>query len=987
MHYSFFVVCILAVVPCFSQGEHDSVTYILKRPGTTAEKIIQLHRLSERNGPEQFPVAEAALLAAVKFAKELGDDQLLSESHHLLGDLYRRHSDYFKAIAAYKSALKYKAKDQPQIHLELGICYLRVTKFDSAKAMLLNGLELNAGNDRHTEASLYNALGNVVKDQDDYKQALEYYLKSTAIFEQLGDKAGLTQSISNVGNVQYLLKNYSVAMNYARQSLQYAEESGVASSVAYSNRLMGRIFRKEGKFDEALERYQKAIAIYQKLGARRDVSETHYNTGNIYYEKTDFASAIKHYQMALAIQRSIPDYYNMAYSYSAIGQAHYELQRFESSLLYLDSAGRLADDHKYPYIKLDVLDYQSMILAKKNRHGEAYDMHVAFSLLKDSLSQEENRQAALELEAKYATRKKEEEIKTLKAESELIEMRSEKQEAQRNYLIGLVILSIALLAVVYNRYKLKTKTAKQLQELDQMKSRFFTYLSHEFRTPLTLISGPLEQRLQKTSDPEEEADLQLMLRNSKRLSELINQLLDLAKVEAGQMQLRLSSDGLDQALRLIAASFRSLAEHKGISFHVNISARNDAVFDKDKVEKILYNLLSNAFKFTPADGNVWLEAHVAGNNLRVSVRDSGQGIPSEKITQVFNQFYQVDEPTTRSSEGSGIGLALSKELAQLHKGSLTVSNTSSGGCEFVFMIPVNREAYPPTAFTSTSAGSTTASVAPVHFTTGLSKPSAEPDSDSRPVILLAEDNDDMRLFVTTILAAKYKVIATSNGEEALSKAVEMIPDLILTDVMMPAMDGITLCGKIKTTKATNHIPVVMLTAKADSDSKVEGLETGADDYLAKPFNGRELMVRVQNLIEQRKLLQEVFREKVIWQPKQLNLKEPDEHFMEQFIAILEKCYPDAGFGVDQLCDEIGLSRMQLHRKLKAITGKSPGDFLRSFRLERAKQMLASGMSVSEAAFQVGFNNLSNFSKTFREHTGSLPSEFAARGKAENPARN
>jgi signal transduction histidine kinase/DNA-binding NarL/FixJ family response regulator len=987
MRYLFLFICMLAMFPGFSQGEHDSVGYIIKLPITTQAKIIKLHRLGERDSPEKFSKSEGALIAAVKLSNDIGDTGLLSKSYHLLGDLYRRHSDYFKAISAYTNALDHETRDHPQIYLELGICYLRVTKLDSAKSILLKGLELNAGTDKRIEASLYNALGNVVKDQDDYRQALEYYLKSTAIFEQLGDRAGLTQSISNVGNIQYLLKNYSVAMDYAKESLRYAEEGGVESSVAYSNRLMGRIFRKEGKFDEALERYQKAIAIYQKLGARRDVSETHYNTGNIYYEKADFASAIKHYQSALAIQRSIPDYYNMAYSYSAIGQANYELQRFDNSLLYLDSAERIADTHQYPYIKLDVLDYKSMILAKKNRHREAYDKHVAFSQLKDSLSQEENRQAALELEAKYATRKKEEQIKTLKAETELVEMRSEKQAVQRNYLIGLVILSVALLAVVYNRYKLKNKTANQLRELDQLKSRFFTYLSHEFRTPLTLISGPLEQRLQKTSDPDEKADLQLMLRNSKRLNELINQLLDLAKVESGQMKLRLSCDDLEYTLRLIAASFRSLAEHRSISFHVDISAAgNAATFDKDKLEKILYNLLSNAFKFTPAGGAVWFDAHIEDMNLRVSVRDSGLGIPPEKISHVFNQFYQVDEASNRSSEGSGIGLALSKELAQLHKGSLTVSNSPTGGCEFVLLIPINRKAYPQTAFIPTAVSAGT-HVTPPHSAYTLPKSTEEADSDSKPVILVVEDNEDMRDFVTQILATKYKVVATSNGEEALAKAVDLIPDLILTDVMMPEMDGMTLCGKIKTTPATNHIPVVMLTAKADSESKVEGLETGADDYLAKPFDGRELMVRIHNLIEQRKLLQEVFREKVIWQPKQLNLKGPEEAFMEQFIASLEKSYANPGFGVEQLCDEMALSRMQLHRKLKAITGKSPGDFLRSFRLERAKQMLANGMSVSETAYLVGFNNLSNFSKTFREHTGALPSEFAARNKAENSAAN
>src|SRR5688572_537844 len=387
---------------------------------------------------------------------------------------------------------------------------------------------------------------------------------------------------------------------------------------------------------------------------------------------------------------------------------------------------------------------------------------------------------------------------------------------------------------------------------------------------------------------------------------------------------------------------------------------------------MLNNLLSNAFKFTPEGGTVNLKAFIDAGKLVVEIKDSGVGIHADKLGLIFNRFYQVDDSINRSSEGSGIGLALTKELADLHRGKLEVISQEGVGSTFTLILSVSKEAFKDLVIVSETTHQETIRVAPLsdqgsQFTA---------EDDSKPLVLVAEDNADMRKFIFDLLNNKYRVVCVNNGKEAFEKAKDIVPDLVITDWMMPVMDGITCCEKLKTADATCHIPVLMLTARADQTSKLEGLETGADDYLVKPFSTTELTVRIHNLIEQRRKLREKFSKEMILQPQQISLPTRDATFLANLLSLVEKKYAEPEFSVDELSDEVNMSRMQLHRKLKALTDQSPGEFLRKFRLERAKQLLSiGGTQVSEACFKVGFNNVSHFSKSFREFTGVTPTEF------------
>lgn len=995
MGFSVYRVALLVVIslPAWSQqpGGNSAVSLLLDKlkenPSDTA-KISILHKLADLSGMED----------ALRYEQQALDLSLSIRyipgtitSYTNLGAVHRNHSNYLKAIELYKTAIASASPGNEaylaSTYLELGIAYLRMVNLDSAKQSLLQGLKINeAQKDRLLDASIYNMLGNVSKDQNDYEQAVAYYLKATLLFKDLDNKSGLTQSVSNLGNMEYLLGNYDKALSYARESLVLAEEINQLSSIAYSNRLIGRIYRKQQKLDDAIASYTKAVEIYKSLDARRDVSETYYNTGNIYFEKGDLRKAIGFYRNALSIQRLIPDTLNMAYSYSAIGQAYFELRQYNNALLFLDSATTMAIRKKLPYIMLDVLEFQSHIYAERRQYEQAFQHHILYADLKDSLAAHENRVAAQELENKYQQAKKEEEIKTLNAERELAALQIQKKNTQRNYLLGLSLLSIVLVIVLYNRYKIKGRTAEKLKELDQVKSRFFTNLSHEFRTPLSLITGPLLKKIEQSKDDTEKEELELMARNANRLTSLINQLLDLARLESGNMKLQITEGDVRAALRLIAASFTSFAEHKKITFIADIETPPGQVyFDHDKIEKVVYNLLSNALKFTPPDGTVRFHAYITDNQLTGSVKDTGIGIPPEKIPYVFDRFYQADDSGTRFTEGTGIGLALCRELIELHKGKITVTSEAGKGSEFEFSIPVNKNAYHKDEIIP--AGKLER-ISPVSVNIEDAKQDSEnlPAAEKDTLVLLAEDNEDMQRFICKTLQDTYNVTAVSNGREALEKAIAIVPDIIITDVMMPEMDGRTLCHRIKTEAATSHIPVIMLTAKADLESKLEGLQTGADDYLTKPFNARELLVRMENLIKQRRQLQEIFRKQVIIQPRQLNVENPREKFLAQVLEIVEKNYADPLFGVDQFAGKTAMSRAQLHRKLKALTDTSPGDFLRQFRLERAKQLLlAGGFQVSEIAYQTGFNNLSNFTRSFKEFTGVTPSEFSTTHRPENQA--
>ncbi|MFQ5569295.1 MAG: two-component regulator propeller domain-containing protein [Rhodothermales bacterium] len=538
--------------------------------------------------------------------------------------------------------------------------------------------------------------------------------------------------------------------------------------------------------------------------------------------------------------------------------------------------------------------------------------------------------------------------------------------------------------------------AEKLLELEQVKDRFFANISHEFRTPLTLILGPVQDAMDGMFGPVDDRlrkQLEVMQRSGLRLHGLINQLLDLSKLEVGRMELRAQRHDLVKFIKEIVLSFSSHAERRSVALQYHTLYEHLPVyFDADKLEKVISNLLSNALKFTPKHGKVRVNVlevmDESGSFVEVRVKDTGQGIPDEELPFIFDRFHQVDTSMTREHEGSGIGLALAKELVELHGGTIDVESESGFGTTFIVRLrkgtdhlrpeeiveageePPEEDAFDraiPRATLLTLTADTEKEPPPLD--------EADAPGDA-PTILIVEDNADVREYLKLHLGEFYHLVEAADGVEGLARAKKLRPDLVISDVMMPEMDGVALCRALKKDAALNHIPVILLTAKASEESKLEGLETGADDYICKPFSTEELLVRVENLIEVRRLLRQRFGTEVLVQPSGVAVTPADAAFLERVKDVVEAHLEHSNFGVEWLADEVGLSPRQLQRRLRAMTSLSPAGFVRMMRLQRAAHLLEQQAgSVSEIAYAVGFQDPNYFSRLFRQTFGVPPSEY------------
>jgi len=530
--------------------------------------------------------------------------------------------------------------------------------------------------------------------------------------------------------------------------------------------------------------------------------------------------------------------------------------------------------------------------------------------------------------------------------------------------------------------------ADRLQELDRIKARFFANLSHEFRTPLTLMLGPVEDALQGQSGPISarlQLQLQMARRNGKRLKQLINQLLDLSRLEAGRMELEAGMYDMITFSRAIVSSFMSLAETRDIAltFHAE-SEELIMAFDSDKVEKILTNLLSNAIKFTPRHGKVRLSVDVVdGNQALICVKDTGTGISEVQRTHVFDRFYQVGSGESVVQAGTGIGLALVKELTELHDGTISLETDEGFGSTFSLRLPIRLLEDGGSRPTATAILDSDVRDHELSVET-LVDDVEETAPEDAPLVLVADDNDDIRAYLRGHLEKHYRVVEARDGNEAIRLLDDELPALVLSDVMMPGKDGHEVCRIIKGDERTNHIPVVLVTARASAESRRQGLEMGADDYLFKPFNATDLMIRVENLIEIRRILRERFSGEYILKPTDVAVKSAEAEFLERLQNVVEERIGDTNFGVEWLASEVGISPRQLQRRLRASLGLSAAGYIRILRLERAAQLLdARNGTVSEIAYKVGFLDANYFSRLFRQTFGMPPSEYAGRSAEES----
>jgi signal transduction histidine kinase/CheY-like chemotaxis protein len=536
--------------------------------------------------------------------------------------------------------------------------------------------------------------------------------------------------------------------------------------------------------------------------------------------------------------------------------------------------------------------------------------------------------------------------------------------------------------ISHQKEELETQ-AEKIQEIDKIKSRFFANISHEFRTPLTLIQSPIKKRLSEASDPKDIKEYNIIYQNSTRLLQLVNQLLDLSRLESGTLTLKPKQADLITMLKPVVEAFQSLAEVKAIQFFMEFqSVPITGYFDQEKLEKIMNNLLSNAFKFTPPGGSVGVEIKACNGKAafpdgfaQLTVSDNGVGISKQTLPRIFERFYQVDNSQTREFEGTGIGLSITKDFIELHEGTIQVESELGKGTKFIVCIPLGLTLLNAL---DTDISQSIDDAEPTNLP-NYEEPFHENEKDlkkHKETILIVEDNVDLRYYIRENLPNCYHIIEACDGQEGIDMALQEIPDLIITDLMMPKVAGMELCKCLKTDEKTSHIPIIILTARADMESKLNGLNIGADDYISKPFDMHELEIRAHNLIESRKLLREKFASKMELKPKEITVQSSDDRFIQRILSIMETHIGDTSFGVDVFSHEAGMSNAQLYRKISALTGYTPNDFIRHMRLQRAADLFKQKAgNVAEIAYQVGFNNLSYFAKVFKEKFGVTPNEF------------
>lgn len=906
----------------------------------------------------------------LKLARKINYSFGIAEAIYNQSTVYRIQGKYDSALAIMAEAKSiYKTLPDSTAYADcLGdIGYLYTLKNDAKNALicLIEAREIygKTGSTKNL-ALLYNRFASLYQSQKLFDSALAYYKKSLEINEAKGFKLGSSVNLINMGNIYEAMHEYRTAINYCRQALEIKEKLGDKQGIGKCLNNIGAAYMNLGKVDSAVGYHEKALAIAKEYNGFVDIAMGYINLGFDYQKGRDYHKAVTYASKGLEMAK----------------QANDLVLTRESARVLFES-------------------YESL-----NNYREAFRYHTLFMKYSDSIVNKNNLKALTEIQAKYNMVSKEKEIIDLKIDKNRQELKLQTLKGWYYLGIGLTLALMMLVLFFYYRSRISRRLSLKLKEINEMKSHFFANLSHEFRTPLTLMLGPAE-KLMETARPEDKVMLEMIHRNASRLLFLDEQLLEFTRIDSGSEKLRLVSGNIILPLKALTESFRLLAVQKELHFSCNFpEVPLQAFFDTDILEKVTGNLLSNAFKYTPAGGRVELivsevnqfkfntirgqEGPASASCVRIDVRDTGIGIPDDKKELIFERFYQLNHNPGNTLGGVGIGLALTKELCILHHGMITVESTVGKGSLFSVFLPLNENSYSTSELKESrpyeSPGQNT--FIPETVMERLTDSSIIEENDpgmeeenSLPQVLVVDDNKDMRTYIREILSDRFQVMEADSGESGFREANTSVPDLVITDIMMHPVNGIEFCSNLKKDERTSHIPVIMLTALSGSQEKILGLETGADDYITKPFSTRELLARIDNLVNQRKKLRQLFSSAMNIEPGAISVTSADEKFLKRLILIIEENIDNPELDIEFLLRNIAMSRSQLHRKIKGLTGQPITGFIRIIRIKRAAMLMEKKFgNVSEIMYAVGFNNLSYFTKSFRSVYNMTPSEFMAK---------
>ncbi len=966
-------------------------------------------------------------LKAVDLSIKLNDKEKEAIAYHITGIAYYYLRENDKALECFGKTLNINKetgnkKEIAKSLKSLGIIHMNLGNNNEALNYFLQSIIIYKELDIKDEiASAQMGVARIYANLGVYEKALEFNFQAIKIYELLEDDK-VANVIMNTGIFYTQLKNYEKAIEYYNKALKLYKEKKSNKGMSMINNNIGIVYQQQQNNDKALEYFQESLKIARANDFQSDISKALSGIGLIYENTGDYHKSLDTFLKTLEIEKKAGNKTEIANIYNNIGRVYFKLNENKKAITYLNKGLKLAEEINTKYLLKNAYEDIFKFYASAGSYNEFLNYFNLYTAIQDSIFDEESKNKIAKAEVLYETEKKENSIKLLTKEKELQSLQIEKQEYFRNFLIALSVLILAIAIIIYSRFIIKRKANKllkeknkdlaekniqiekqsikienqseKLKELDEAKSRFFANISHEFRTPLMLIRGPLDDYIKNNKSgllPEELNNLKLSLRNVNNLQQLIEQLLDLSKLEAGKLSLSASKTNLIPFIKRIIDSFASAGKLIDIKFNTNVDELF-LYFDEDKLEKVMNNLLSNAFKFVPKGGKLTIiinddrtedNENVSGSFVSIKVKDTGPGIKKEDIPYIFDRFYQADDSSVRKYEGTGIGLALTKELIELHGGTISVESEVGFGTTFTVHLPkgtdhLSHDEIVDVSETDISSKPKEVSELDISPTPEIIDKSVEIKGSN---ILVVEDNFDMRNYIVGHISKDYNIIEAANGKEGLIKAIENIPDLIISDLMMPEMDGVQFLKEIRNNKKTSDIPFILLTARAGEQDRIAGLKAKADDYLTKPFSPEEIKTRIRNILETRQNLQEKFSKKILSiEFDSPDLVSADKEFLQRMRDTVIENISDSSFSINNLIDKAFLSERQLRRRIKELTGLSPVEFIRQIRLLHAKELLSKQVfnSVAEISVAVGFNNPHYFSRLFKNMFGKSPAEFTTK---------
>lgn len=871
------------------------------------------------------------------------DHYALAVAYNALGRNHRNKANYAEALDAHRKAAEYAvmAVDTPEI------------------------------------VQAYNNLGTDYRRLGELKEASLHHYKALEYCEKYSDKSSYAAvknrvvSLNGIGNIHLSMGDMKVAERAFRRALAGETQLGsdLGQAINYAN--LGAIFESYEQYDSAKVYYTRSMECNQRINSTLGISLCHDHFGRLYEIAEQYDSALVEYGKAYALMQGNNDSWHALKAAIAIARVYMQLGKRTQAYPYLQEAVAMAEATQSHGRMADAYRMMAQYEEQCGNHKAALAHYKQSQAYTDSVYNAENQQQLRDSYVDYEKGQSLQQVETIRTAYET-EVKAKKTARVMALLIALSAL--AVIALLW--YVLRTRRAniRMLQRMERMRTTFFTNITHEFRTPLTVILG-LSEELQRKSDKDTEQQqyLQSIQRQGKSLLDLVNQLLDITRLAAGAEETTWRQGDIVAYVKRTVAGYTDYARLRKVNLTFHSERPQIRVcFVPEYIDKIICNLLSNAIKYTPEEGYVAVTLAQEGGRVVMRVKDTGRGFAKEDLPHVFELFYQGSNNNTGFA-GTGVGLAFVKQMMEHMNGTVTASNRHEGGAELTLTLPLRQSAGITSQSTpwEEATAQEVAPACPIEETTTPITPEKE-----RGTVLVVEDNDDIALYITALLEAHYEIRTAANGYEALLAAEELHPDLIVTDLMMPEMDGYELCNRVRNSELLCHIPIVVVTARGEDEDRIRALENGADAYLQKPFNAEELLVRVEKLIEQRKMLQERFAQMLqIGAEKVTSLSDEDRKFITRLNALIGDNMGNKEFGVDALAEKFHSSTSKLYRRIRALTGYSTQSYILHLRMERAKELLSTtDHAVSDIAMRCGFDDTSYFTRVFRNFYGCTPSE-------------